>query len=416
VIWIWSGVAQRIGQRIGLHREAAKLGLPPFEVEMRRRLWWQIMLLEGFSQKLAGVGTNGTVLMGDVSMPSNVNDSDLFPGMKDTPKEHEGATEMMFFLIKCHAAEFLKRSADTYTTFDGVWNHLTTNAVPVAIKDQAISELELLIQRKFSQYCDSSIPWHLMCSQLGKAIIFMMRFMAHSAGYHSVGTAQSEKDKLFALALQVTSFQNQAYTMKEMQGFIWHVNLHFQWKAFLFILSELRYRTEGAEVTQAWKEVEKTYEFHPSFDKELARRALPIAFGRLTLKAWDAYIAAQGLPSTGEPYYIQIIRYRQYSTRLPNELSNVEAIPQKAAQISQSTEGLVDESSSLDTNMLQLTDWNTADLSLKSQLTSATFETVVPDYPENLDWAAWNNLFIDFQMDNTDDMSLDLSTFNFAMQ
>jgi hypothetical protein len=67
IIWIWSGIAQRIGQRIGLHRDPVKLGLLPFDVEMRRRLWWQIMMLEGFSQKLAGTGTGGIILMGDVS-------------------------------------------------------------------------------------------------------------------------------------------------------------------------------------------------------------------------------------------------------------------------------------------------------------------------------------------------------------
>jgi hypothetical protein len=47
VIWILTGVAGRIGQRIGLHRDPATLGLPPFECEIRRRVWWQIMMQDG---------------------------------------------------------------------------------------------------------------------------------------------------------------------------------------------------------------------------------------------------------------------------------------------------------------------------------------------------------------------------------
>ncbi|KAF1354080.1 hypothetical protein EJ07DRAFT_158705 [Lizonia empirigonia] len=263
IIWMLSGIAQRIGQRIGIHRDGDMLKLPAFDAEIRRRLWWQIIMMEGFSQKLAGTGTgtNAAALMGDVKMPANLNDSDLFP----------------------------------------VWNGLTTTAVNVTVKKKAIEELEHLFEHKFLRYCDPSIAWHLMCTHLAKAIIFMMRFMAYGANCHSPGTT----------AFQVCSSQNLAYTMKEMQGFMWHVNMHFQWKAFVYMLSELRHRTSSQEVEEAWRAVRLTYEFHPTFDQELSRRALPIAVSNLALKAWEAYVAANGIPSGGEPYFVQLLRGRQ---------------------------------------------------------------------------------------------------------
>ncbi|KAL5115318.1 hypothetical protein ACEQ8H_006763 [Pleosporales sp. CAS-2024a] len=197
IIWVWTGIAQRIGQRIGLHRDPAKLSLPPLQVEIPRRLWWQIMMLEGYSQKLAGTGMNGAILMGDVAIPSNVNDSDLFPGMKEAPKEHEGATEMMFFLIRCFTADFLRRTADPKTNFDGLWFKVTTSTIPVAVKDRAIQELEDTFQQKFLRHCDSSISWHFMCSQLAKAIIAMMRFMAHSANYSRVSAKRTHLENRY---------------------------------------------------------------------------------------------------------------------------------------------------------------------------------------------------------------------------
>jgi hypothetical protein len=329
--------------------------------------------------------------------------------MTSPPKEHQGASEMMFILIRCHAAEFLRRSANARTTFDGIWNHLTTNAVPATTKDKAIDEFETVIQRKFLQYCDTSIPWHFMCDQLGRAIVFMMRFMAHSAGYHSIDTPQADKDILFTRALQVNALQNQAYTMREMQGFIWHVNLHFQWKAFLFILSELRYRTEGEEVSRAWKEVEKAYEFHPSFDKELARRALPVAVSNLALKAWEAFIAARGVPSNGEPYFIQLIRQRQHHTKLPSKLAhppNLVDNPEATAQTTSNNEDAVNADLWSDTDMLQALDWSVADRNTDSHV-APTLSTAQLGYPDDLDWMAWNNLFVDFQANNA---SEDLST------
>ena len=45
-IWLLAGLAMRIGQRIGLHRESASREVSVFEAEMRRRLWWQIVIVD----------------------------------------------------------------------------------------------------------------------------------------------------------------------------------------------------------------------------------------------------------------------------------------------------------------------------------------------------------------------------------
>ena len=45
--WILTGVAHRIGQRIGLHRNGEELGLKPFDAELRRRLFWVMLPLDG---------------------------------------------------------------------------------------------------------------------------------------------------------------------------------------------------------------------------------------------------------------------------------------------------------------------------------------------------------------------------------
>ncbi|KAK5135579.1 hypothetical protein LTR08_005059 [Meristemomyces frigidus] len=45
--WIMTGTSVRIAQRMGLHRDGEALGLKPFEVQMRRRLFWQLLPLDG---------------------------------------------------------------------------------------------------------------------------------------------------------------------------------------------------------------------------------------------------------------------------------------------------------------------------------------------------------------------------------
>lgn len=309
VVWILTGVAARIGQRIGLHRDPETLSLPPFEGEMRRRLWYQILMQDGFAEKLAGVG--GSLFFGQVKRPLNLNDSDLFPDMTELPKEHEGATEMMFFLIRCHLGEFLRHSTNSKSSFDGVWNKLSGTAASLAVKDRAIDELEALYQRKFLDYCDKSIPWHFMCTSLAKGVVGMLRFISHCPDGTDVNLPQSEKDLLFNWAVSVVRWQNKAYTTKEMAGCLWHINSHFQWKAFVYFVSALKHRTDAAEVDAAWKEVQTVFDFHPNFATQARRQALPIAVATLTLTSWDAYVAWRGVPQGGEPYFIQVLRARK---------------------------------------------------------------------------------------------------------
>ncbi|KAG5660910.1 hypothetical protein KAF25_002553, partial [Fusarium avenaceum] len=54
--WIFSGICVRMAQKMGLHRDGETLGLPPFETEIRRRLWWQIYMLDARSAVQSGLG------------------------------------------------------------------------------------------------------------------------------------------------------------------------------------------------------------------------------------------------------------------------------------------------------------------------------------------------------------------------
>lgn len=86
-----SGVAIRLGQRIGLHKDGSTLGLSAYETELRRRLWWQIVFLDGRAAELSG--TRLTALIEhDVKLPCNASDDELQPSLKELPEGRLGAT------------------------------------------------------------------------------------------------------------------------------------------------------------------------------------------------------------------------------------------------------------------------------------------------------------------------------------
>jgi len=111
-LWTLSGVAFRIAQRIGLHRDGADIGLSPFEVEMRRRLWRQMLILDHTSAELAGSSASVSVMtnLWDTKLPTNCNDSDLDPDMKEPPVDRIGATDMIFCMLRYQFGSFFRPS------------------------------------------------------------------------------------------------------------------------------------------------------------------------------------------------------------------------------------------------------------------------------------------------------------------
>lgn len=301
ILWTLTGVAVRISQRLGLHRDGASLGLPMFEVEMRRRLWWQLIILDNRSAELAGSGNSSSHHLWNTKLPLNVNDSDLNPDMRELPVEHTGLTEMMFCLVRYSLGTLLRRS-NRMDGFDGSLQWLSSGNVPLLEKDRAIDELERLHKEKFTQYCDPIIPFHLIAALVAETAVCKLRLMAHHPRQYAdggVNLPQTEKDDLFKIAIRILEKDNFCHSNKSMQGYLWHVNAFFQLEAFTYVLSELRIRTAGEIVDRAWQEVSEVFEHHPEMMTE-RKNTLYVAVQNLTTKAWGSRQAEFGRQYQGQ--------------------------------------------------------------------------------------------------------------------
>ena len=109
VIWTLTGLVVRIAQTIGIHRDGSHFALPPFEVEMRRRLWWQVCLLDTRASEDHGCDPTITEQSFDTEMPLNIKDIDLWPSMQNFPAERQGCTDMTFCLIRFEVSNTFRR-------------------------------------------------------------------------------------------------------------------------------------------------------------------------------------------------------------------------------------------------------------------------------------------------------------------
>jgi hypothetical protein len=308
----------RISQRLGIHRDGADHKVSPFDAEMRRRTWWQVVFLDGQSSKLAGAGFPSWLAKFDTKMPLNISDSDLSPGMKEVPIEKEGATEMLFCCLRYEVAEALRKTGGFGTRGfgDTRMGQFLIKQGPelIADKDKAIDALEIRFEQKYIRYCDPSIPLHLLAIYMSKSVICTMRLMAHHPRqYPDKGATmpQKEKDMLFSESLKELEIAAMGHSNKLVQGFQWHIHVHFQLDAFIYLLSELRHRTTGEQVDRAWQQVETSYEHRPEMLTE-TKNSLYYAIGNLTLKAWakreEAGGLYQGPQQVTPPRFISVLR------------------------------------------------------------------------------------------------------------
>lgn len=184
-----AGVAVRIAQRMGLSTDGTTYAIPPFEVEMRRRLWWQIVLIDVRVAEFSGAGTSILTYAWNTKLPSNINDSDLSPDMRDQPVERPGLTEMVFVRLRCEAAQLVQQSR-------AVTGNLT-------MRDGAIDEFEQRLEREYLCHCDPSIPLHLMSTMMARSALCKLRMglcRPHFMSDRTNRLSLVEKENLFQLS------------------------------------------------------------------------------------------------------------------------------------------------------------------------------------------------------------------------
>ncbi|KAH8599545.1 hypothetical protein B0O99DRAFT_724405 [Bisporella sp. PMI_857] len=325
-MWILTGSAVRIAQRLGIHRDGADHQISPFDVEMRRRTCGRSSSLTDKPLNWQELGfLSGTFKVG--------KDLTMHP---DLGPEH------------------------------------------MSKKDKSIDELEVIFQEKFIRFCDPSIPAHLLAIYMSKSVLCTMRIMAHHPRqYPDKGASmpQKEKDMLFKLSLNELEISSMVHGDNSIRGFMWHIQVHFQLDAFIYLLSELRSRVSGEEVDRAWKHVEFAFENRPEFS-ETPR----IAWTKRE-EAGGLYGGAQ---MTTPPRFISVLRSQRRIAETPpqtTEYRSQEPRP-KPALIEAPPNEYLTATNAYPNNVHEMSQWNQSDFPIDMNM---------PDIAA-LDWEYYQTL------------------------
>ncbi|KAJ5477208.1 hypothetical protein N7539_007352 [Penicillium diatomitis] len=148
------GVAIRIALKMGVHDDGASLNLSPFEIEMRRRIWWQIYVLDVLTAECQGLDPTILDSTFTTQLPSNVSDTELDPGMNKAPQARPGRTEMTFTLARFEIIRF----ARTIRFSDQFCRNNSYPCMDISQKVDEIDKFRAQLERQYLSSCDGQGP------------------------------------------------------------------------------------------------------------------------------------------------------------------------------------------------------------------------------------------------------------------
>ncbi|KAI1205595.1 fungal-specific transcription factor domain-containing protein [Annulohypoxylon truncatum] len=269
--WTLTGLAIRISQSLGIHREGTKFDdLSPFDVEMRRRLWWAICILDLRSAEDQGTELTIAERTYDTQFPLNVDDADISPEMTEFPEEKTGPTDMTFCLIRYEICALSRKI------------HLATNGMAPchgrsteAQRDDMLLECYERIEKKYLKTCgDKDVDvLHWVAAMIARLIMAKMRLIIYQPMlHHSTGQALDKdvRHRLFMASLEVVEFTKVLNMEPRCQQWRWLFQTYAQWHAVAYLLLETCRLPWTASLERAWMVLNAVFQ-----SPDAAERARP---------------------------------------------------------------------------------------------------------------------------------------------
>ncbi|KAF2866196.1 hypothetical protein BDV95DRAFT_585093 [Massariosphaeria phaeospora] len=344
-VWTLTGVAVRIAQLLGLERDGVHLGLPPFETEMRRRIWWQLKWHDFRTAELCGLSKFRDFDMGGESTkwPTNANDDELYPGMDSMVAESNTLTDAIFVILRTEMMKFagarvvrFRQQGKGASQF-----HLDVSAAEMEDIQNAIRELEERLETKYLRYCDPSQPLHLLTSVIARYSLNVARFLSHHPRrWINMETVPStERQLVWEVSMKLLEQHNMVQSNPLLKPYSWHAAYFQQWHAFVHIFDTLRADPLLPDAEKAWQLIGNTYRNSPVMISDM-KKPIHIAVGNLCLKAYsDRETALQTgnmyLPPT--PNFILQLRQQREAAKAKKQARNAKNDRPDDANHNQST-------------------------------------------------------------------------------
>ncbi|KAJ9484144.1 hypothetical protein VN97_g9235 [Penicillium thymicola] len=281
-------VAIRIGQRIGIHDESTYGKCSALEAEMRRRLWWSLIIFDNRICEMADYKTTSLAPTWDCRIPLNISDFELQLEIKTPPAPNDRPTEMLFAVMRSELADFVRYSAFHLDLTNPFLTTIAPRSSTIDRMERAIT-LEKTIEEKYLASYNPENPLYFMTIWTMRGYMAKNRLLQHYSQYSTTSTQQTDTQRNVGIsyALRMLECDTNLMTSPLTKGYLWLVHFHFPFPAYVHLLQGLKKRPVEEHADRVWEVMSNNYEVRMMDAKE-DDRPFFIVFSRIVFQAWKA--------------------------------------------------------------------------------------------------------------------------------
>lgn len=241
--------------RIGLHCDEAGSQCSPFQVEMRRRLWWQVYVLDARNAMECGAEPAILEQTFNTKKPRNINDVALHPHIDTTPADDDKKTEMTIILLRILGTDLTRR-----TVFSESFNR--ANGYPsLSVEEQCqkLDELCDCAEMKILTRHSSQIPLDFIASATARLIHAKLKVMVCKP-QPSQGRGNPFRENYLVLCLDVLRESHAVRCYKPGRPWSWLFETCVEWDALAYVLLDLCVTPSSDSSQAAWTLVSEIFE------------------------------------------------------------------------------------------------------------------------------------------------------------
>ena len=247
-VWMMMALLVRMAHALGLHRDGDHFKhLTPYEIEMRRRVWWVLCMLD--VRAAEDQGTDYSIARGsfDTKLPLNINEADIGPETAQMPEGREGITDMTFALVWFELGDISKQMM-AHSTKEGPPN--------IEEQNRLLDEIYIKLDRGYLRYSTESgniTYWvgvtiaRLMMAKM--TLLIYLPFLFSSPSEHFSKTV---KTKLLIAAIENAEYNHALNAEEACRHWRWVYQTYTHWYAIVYLLIEISRREWSPLVERAW--------------------------------------------------------------------------------------------------------------------------------------------------------------------
>jgi hypothetical protein len=203
-----------IALKMNLNRDGYALGLKPFETEIRRRLWWNILTLDALTAQDHKTDPCALGKSFNTKVPSNVNDSELDPNMSSPPANQQQTSGMVFTLARIEITFYSRQ----FIFSDQFCRQNSYPELSVAEKRDTLEMMKKRIDDEYLKLYDESILLHSVAASATRLILLKLKLsIAETDGGIGPGLRSDLTEDWESYSAQVESLR----TCHQGHKFLW---------------------------------------------------------------------------------------------------------------------------------------------------------------------------------------------------